>query len=352
MKSLFEQSIISFSGVYAEKGVALYGLRNGNLEMLVSNLGARVVGLWAPGRDGKRANVCLGYRSAEAYMSDEVYLGAAVGPLANRLANGQFTLNGKTYQMPVNAGKNCLHSGALGISKRIWKVRRVVEDSIEMSVEVFPENHQYPGRVVFHLRYTLTPENVLEMYCETVTDSPAPVNVTQHNYYNLKGEAGGDIADHWISMKADHIVEVGETFIPTGKLLPVENTPFDLRGGRVIAHALSEPHPQIALAGGFDHTFVFSPHRPWEEPLVTVVSESAGRKMELFTNQPGVQFYTANSLKTETPGFSGKCYGHRGGFCLEAQNFPDAINQPGFPDSVVTPDHPGAFYAAYKFSVI
>ncbi len=351
-KSSTESLITSFPGHYGEKGVALYRLRNGDLEMLVSNLGATIVALFVPGRDGERANVCLGYRSAEAYGADEAYMGAAIGPLANRLANGQFTLNGKTYQMPVNAGKNCLHSAELGISKRVWNVHRLSEEAIEMAVEVLPESYQYPGRVSFHLLYTLTPENVLEICCKVVTESSAPVNFTQHNYYNLNGDAAGDIADHRISIKADHIVEVGEMFIPTGNLLPVENTPFDLRRGRVIAHALSEPHPQIALAGGFDHTFAFSPHHSWEEPLVTVVSESAGRKIELFTNQPGVQFYTANSLKTKAPGFSGKRYGHRGGLCLEAQNFPDAINQPGFPDSVVKPDHPGTFYAAYKFSVI
>ncbi len=327
----------------------LYYLKNANLQMFVSNYGATIVALWTPDRDEVVDNVCLGYRSLREYVNGDSYLGAAVGPLANRIANGRFIVDGKAYQMPQNANGNCLHSARLGISKKVWQVESISEKSITMTTLVNDEEHVFPANVSFRLTYSLTSENALDMHCEISTDSTAPINFTQHNYYNLKGAGQGDILNHKMLIQANSIVPVGEGFIPTGELMDVMNTPFDFRSAIPIGDRILRNHPQIIIAQGFDHTFVFDNNRI-EYPVVTVCEDESGRKMEVFTNQPGIQFYTGNFLNGADIGVTGEPIARRGAFCLEAQNFPDAVNQPTFPDTLVRPNDPVLFSAVYKFS--
>lgn len=349
-ENLFDDIRKSFCSDSVREGKTdLYYLKNAALQMFVSNYGASVVALWTPDRNGVLDNICPGYRSLREYVNGDSYLGAAVGPLANRIANGRFIVDGQAYQMPQNANGNCLHSASLGISKKVWHVESVSEKSITMTTLVIGEEHVFPANVLFRLTYSLTSDNALDIQCKISTDGTAPINFTQHNYYNLKGEGQGDILNHKILIHANSIVPVGEGFIPTGELMDVKNTPFDFRLAAPIGDRVFRKHSQITLAHGFDHTFVFDNIRN-DYPVVEVCEDESGRKMEVFTNQPGAQFYTGNFLNVADIGVSGKPFARRGAFCLEAQNFPDAVNQPTFPDTLVHPNEPMLYSAVYKFS--
>lgn len=352
MNNVLQPIYNSFIENNTDPNTQIFHLKNNQLEILVSNLGATIVGITAPDRNGVYENICLGYKSAKEYLNGSSYFGAAVGPLANRIAEGQFVVNGNRYQLPVQDGKNSLHSGSFGFSNVLWEVIDVCENAIELSFSLKALENVYPANVLFSLKYTLTESDELDMCCDITSDGKAPVTFTQHNYYNLKGEGCGNITDHNIAINADHIVEVLEDFIPTGFLLPVINTPFDFNTPAIISEKINDKHEQMEIAGGFDHTFAFCKGRDMKLPVVTVVSPKSGRKMEMFTNQPGVQFYTGNFLDGNDIGSSGKSYMHRGGFCLEAQNYPDAVNQTGFPDPFVDIDKPQRFHARYKFSVV
>jgi aldose 1-epimerase len=324
----------------------LFFLTNpGGLSISISNLGGVITQIFAPDRDGKMANICLGFDDLSRYLTESPYFGALIGRYGNRIARGRFALDGRVYQLDTNNGPHHLHGGVVGFDKRIWDAR---QDGNQLTMKLVSEDGDqgYPGRLEVTVVYTLTADNALDMAFEAVTDKPTPVNLTQHCYFNLAGQ--GDILGHELMIDADGYLPIDETSIPFGVIAPAEQGPFDFRSARSIGSMIGTHHSQLANGGGYDHTFVLNKAAGLR--LAARVREpGSGRVLELWTEEPGVQFYSGNFLdgSLENKGWR---YIHRGGFCLEPQHFPNSPNQPNFPNVIL---RPGARYrtkSAFRFT--
>ena len=313
------------------------------LQAEIAELGGAIVSLTAQGRDGEFADVVLGFDDLGSYLADtNPYFGVVVGRYANRIAGGRFTLDGETYVLPRNDGKNSLHGGIRGLSRVVWE-GEPFENSDGAGVVLryrSPDGEEgYPGNVDFRVRYLLTSVGDLRIEAEAVTDEPTVVNLSFHSYFNLKGEGEGDILDHELLLNSEQYTPVDDTLIPTGAIAPTEGTPMDFRTAAAIGDRIDEDFDQLRFGGGYDHNWVL---RPAEEDgemrlAATVVEPTSGRKLVVRTTAPGLQLYTGNFLDGALVGKSGRPYVHRSGLCLETQHFPDSPNQPGFPSTVLRP---------------
>jgi aldose 1-epimerase len=330
----------------------LYTLTNGNgMTVNITNYGGIITKLMAPDKNGGWTDVVLGFDSLAPYLNDSPYFGALVGRYGNRIAKGKFKLNGKEYTLPVNNGPNSLHGGLKGFDKVIWKATEIKKDSVVgLQLEYLSKDMEegYPGNLTVKVVYTLDNDNALSINYTATTDKPTVINLTNHSYFNLTG-LKRDILDHEVTLVSDSIVPVDKNLIPTGKLRAVEGTPFDFRKSVKISEGINKTDEQLQNAGGFDHCWVIKRTEPGLMLFATVREPESGRKMEVFTTEPAVQFYTGNFLDGSLKG-KNVTYAKRFGFCLETEHYPDSPNQPQFPSTVLNPGDTYNTTTKYRFS--
>ncbi len=320
-----------------------------------TNYGAIITTLVVPDREGNMADVTLGYDDLAGYINaiDRPYFGAVVGRYGNRIANGKFTLEGTEYTLALNNGPNSLHGGNIGFDKVVWDAEIVGDNSVKFTYLAKDMEEGYPGNLTVNVTYTLTDDNEIVIDYEATTDKSTPVNLTQHAYFNLKGEGEGTILDHELMINALRYTPVDATLIPTGELAPVDGTPFDFREAKRIGRDIEQTDEQLQFGGGYDHNWVLNRTKgEGELELAARLYEpTTGRVLEVFTTEPGMQFYCGNFLRGNLNGKSGKPYVHRGGLVLETQHFPDSPNQPSFPDTILKPGETLKSQTIFKFSV-
>lgn len=337
--------------------IELYTLKNSSgMTVKITNYGAIITSIVVPDRDGKVADIALGYDRVEAYINavDKPYFGAVVGRYGNRIANGEFTLDGETYSLLKNNGENHLHGGAIGFDKVVWTVEAYGNGkSLTLSYLAKDKEEGYPGNLILTVTYTLRADNSLVVDYQATTDKATPVNVTQHTYFNLKGEGEGSILDHELMLNARKFTPVDEGLIPTGDMPAVAGTPFDFTIAKSIGRDIGQDHEQLKFGLGYDHNWVLNKNgQGGELTLAARVHEpTTGRVMEVHTTEPGIQFYCGNFLDGRLKGKAGKPYVYRGGFCLETQHFPDSPNQPHFPSTILKPGETHHSQTIFKFSV-
>jgi aldose 1-epimerase len=344
----------SFGTLPDGTAVDLYTLTNASgVEIRASNYGGIIVSLKTPDRTGKLDDIVLGMDSLEGYLKGVPYFGAIVGRYGNRIANARFSLEGKTYTLAANNGKNALHGGLRGFDKQAWKAEpfeRAGEVGLVLT-HVSPDGDQgYPGALSAKVTYTLTDQNELAIDYEATTDKATPINLTQHSYFNLAGAGTRDVLAHELMLNADRYTPVDATLIPTGELAPVEGTPFDFRTSTAIGSRIDASHPQITFGGGYDHNYVLTRQGDGLSLAARVVEPTSGRVLEVRTTEPGVQFYTGNFLDGTITGKGGHVYQKRFGFCLETQHYPDSPNKPSFPSAIVRPGTPWRSKTVFAFS--
>jgi aldose 1-epimerase len=320
--------------------VSLYTLTNARgAQVSIITYGARVQSIKVPDPHGKFADVVLGYDNLDGYLKDTAYFGAIAGRYANRIAHGEFKLDGVTYHLPLNDGPNSLHGGFQGFDKRVWSAKDVSTpqaEALELSYLSKDGEEGYPGNLSARVVYTLTPRNELRIEYWATTDKDTIVNLTNHSYFNLAGGGTGDILGEILTINADHFTPIDPTFIPTGEIRSVAGTPFDFRKPTAIGARINEDNQQLKFAKGYDDNFVLN--RDGKKGLVLaarVYDKASGRQLEVWTTQPGLQFYSGNFLDGSLHGKGGVAYGYRDGFCLETQHFPDSPNHPNFPSTVL-----------------
>ena len=325
------------------KTVHLYTLKNENgMIAKIMTYGAIITELRVPDKAGKTADVVLGFDNLDAYLKGHPYFGAVVGRVGNRICKGKFSLDGKDYQLAVNNGPNHLHGGLKGFDKQVWDARPFQSDagpSLELTYTSKDGEEGYPGNLTVKITYTLTKDNELKVFMTGETDQATPVNLAQHTYWNLAGEGSGTILDHEILLNADHYTPTDETLIPTGKIDPVEGTPYDFRTARKIGEKIGEipGNPELKNPGGYDINMVLNGKLGEKKLVARVKDPASGRILEIHTTEPGVQFYSGNFLDGTLTGKSGKIYQRHYGFCLETQHYPDSINRPEWPTVVLKP---------------
>jgi len=333
--------------------VILYTLTNAHgVEISAMNYGGIIQSIRVPDRNGKFADIVLGHDTAEGYMPNPPYIGAIVGRYANRIANGTFTLDGKTYTLPKNDGPNTLHGGTTKtFDKVIWESQPLKgKNAVSFTYLSADGEEGFPGNLKVTVTYTLTDSNELVIDYDATTDKATPINVSQHSYFNLKGEGIGDILDHEIMINADKFTPVDKNLIPTGELRPVKGTPLDFTTSTRIGARIDDSYDQIVLAHGYDHNWVINRKGDGLTLAARVYEPTTGRVLEVSTTQPGVQFYTGNFLDGTVTGKAGHVYKRRYGLCLETQHFPDSPNHPDFPSTILRPGEKFHQETVFKFS--
>jgi len=329
--------------------VSVFTLTNASgMTVKILDLGGIITEIHVPDRSGTFADVALGFDTLAPYLGDSPYFGALIGRYGNRIARGRFTLDGQDYTLPVNNGKNHLHGGVPGFDRVKWQAR-IDNDELVLSYRSVDGEQGYPGTLDATVRYSLTDDNAIVVRFHATTDRATPVNLTQHSYFNLAG--GGSILDHELLLDADAFVPIDADLIPFGALAPVGGTPFDFVSGRRVGERIAEDDEQLRHGGGYDHCFALN--KPSGKALTRaarVIDQHSGRVLELFTEEPGVQFYSGNFLDGSLSG-KGQTYGHRSGFALEPQHFPDSPNQPAFPNTILRPGEVYETESRFRFSV-
>jgi aldose 1-epimerase len=345
---------VSFGKTADGASVDIYTLTNrGGMEARITNYGAIVVSLTAPDRDHNFADVVLGFNDLESYLKGHPYFGAIVGRYGNRIAKGRFTLNGVEYKLAVNNGENHLHGGIKGFDKVVWtakSVRTKVGPAVSLTYLSKDGEEGYPGNLTVKVVYTLTNNNELRIDYTESTDKDTVANVTHHSYFNLAGEGNGDILNHQVTLKANRFIPTDAGSIPTGELRNVQGTPFSFLKPTAVGERINQADQQLEFGKGYDHTWVVNGRAGTLRQAASVYESTTGRVMDVWTTEPGVQFYTGNFLDGTLTGKSGKLYPHRSGFCLETQHYPDSPNQPKFPTTTL---RKGAVYKSttiYRFS--
>jgi aldose 1-epimerase len=336
--------------------VELFTLRAGGLELRAIAYGGTIVSLRAPDRDGILDDIVLGHDSLRGYLEHSPYFGAIVGRYANRIAHGRFTLDGVDHQLARNDGEQHLHGGIRGFDKVVWGATAGASGAGAgvSFTHVSPDGDEgYPGTLEAVVTYTLTTHGELEIDYVARSDRPTVVNLTQHSYFHLGAGRTASILDHELTVYADELVPVNAGLIPTGEIATVQGTPFDFRSPTRIGERIAEPHEQLRLAGGYDHCYVLR-RAGRERSLVHAarVAESlSGRTLDVYTTEPGMQLYSGNFLDGSIRGKESRIYGHRSGFCLETQHYPDSPNQPAFPSVVLRPGEEYRSRTVYSFGV-
>ena len=315
---------------YNDGSIHIFTLTNAHgLRADITNLGGRVVSLWVPDKHGQLRDVVLGFDNPEDYLPENHRsdFGAVIGRYANRLNNGQITIDGKTYQLPQNDGKNCLHGGPDGWQYRLFNVESVSNHRLVLSLVSEDGDSGFPGNVCARVTYTLTDDNALEIDYEAVTDSDTVINLTNHSYFNLNGDASTDILNHLLTIDAARYTPIDKTFIPTGELATAEGTPMDFRQPKPIGRDINADFEQLHIGHGYDHNWVLNTKGDDSRPCARLESPLTGITMEVYTTEPGMQVYTGNFLDGTVTGKGGVVYQQRCAVCLETQKFPDSPNQ-------------------------
>lgn len=318
----------------------------------VITYGGIITSLKTRDRQGRLDDIVLGYDSLEGYLRESPYFGAIVGRYANRIANGRFTLDGHTYELPVNNGPNSLHGGLVGFDKLVWHARSFehAHDAGVALTLTSPDGDQgYPGRLDVQVTYTLNDDDELIVDYAATTTRATPVNLSQHSYFNLTGSARRDVLDHVLQLNASAYTPDDSTLIPTGEMASVAGTPFDFRTPTAIGARINADDEQIRIGGGYDHNFVVD--GSGMRLAARVVEPSSGRTLEVSSDEPGVQLYTGNFLDGTIRGKGGRVYGHRYAFCLETQHYPDSPNHPAFPTTILRPGERFSSRTVFRFGV-
>jgi len=335
--------------------VELYTLTNAHgVEVRITNYGGIVTHLLVPDRGGVLGDVVLGYDSLSGYLEGSPYFGAIVGRYGNRIARGRFLLDGVEYNLATNNGDNHLHGGSRGFDKVVWAAEPYeaeAEAGLRLSYGSDDCEEGYPGRLTVAVTYALTNENELRIEYLAETDKPTVVNLTHHSYFNLAGHDSGDILGHELELAASRFTPADSGLIPTGELQQVAGTPMDFREPLGIGARIDATDEQLHYGGGYDHNFVLDAYDGTLRFAARVYEPTSGRVMEVYTTEPGIQFYSGNFLDGSNVGKGGTPYEHRAGFCLETQHFPDSPNQPQFPSTVLRPGERYQSRTIYKFSV-
>jgi aldose 1-epimerase len=334
--------------------VYIYTLSNAKgMRARVISYGGIVTSLTAPDRSGKYADVVLGLEDIASYQREGGYYGAIIGRYGNRIGGAQFTLENKTYKLSKNNGANTLHGGLKGFDKRVWSAREVsgpTGKSLELTYVSKDGEEGYPGTLSVRVSYTVTPDNELKIEYRATTDRPTVVNLTNHSYFNLAGAGSGDILKHRVTIYADSFTPVDPGLIPTGEIKPVKGTPFDFTSPHDVGERIGQSDPQLQYGKGYDHNYVLRSRNGSLAKAAEVYDPGSGRVMEVWTTEPGVQFYTGNNLPGALKGKDGKTYGLRGALCLETQHYPDSPNKPSFPTTELKPGTTYRTTTVYKFS--
>lgn len=329
------------------KRIGLFTLRNPNgMIAQITNYGAKIVSLYAPDKDGKLADVVLGFSTLKEWQEKETYFNAVIGRYANRIKDGRFELDGKQYQLAVNNGTNHLHGGNIGFNEKVWEVVGQTKHSVSLHYRSKDGEENYPGNLDVYVTYNLTLDNALEISYEAKTDKPTIVGFTNHAYFNLKGEGEGDVRDHVLQVFADEYTPFDDTACPTGEIAPVDNTPMDFREPQIIGSRIDDPF--FAPGRGIDNNFVLHKIEGKKKPELAAIVSADGRTMEVWTTMPGLQVYTGNWIE-KNMGKSGREYDAQTAVCLEAQNFPNSPNIASFPSPVLRPGEIYFHQCVYRF---
>lgn len=341
-------------GAVEGEPVERHTLTNANgMEVAILTYGGIIQSIRVPDKNGTMADVVLGFDNIDDYVSKSPYFGAIVGRYANRIAKGEFALDGKTYHLAINNDPNSLHGGNKGFDKRIWTASNASDTSLTLSYTSPDGEEGYPGTLDVSVTYSLNDKNELRLDYIATTDAKTVLNLSNHSYFNLAGEGSGTIEGHQLQLNASHYTPVDETLIPTGEIAPVSGTPFDFTAAKSIGQGIRDgSSDQILIAHGFDHNFVLDRPQGDQESLVqaaTVTEPTTGRTLEITTTQPGVQFYSGNFLDGSFAGIGGEAYRQGDAFCLETQHFPDSPNQPDFPSTELSPGEEFRASTVYRF---
>ena len=343
-----------FGKTSAGENVDLYTLRNADgIEAKITNYGGIVTSLKVPDRKGKFDDVVLGFNDLDSYLKGHPYFGALIGRYGNRIAKGRFTLNGVEYKLAVNNGENHLHGGIKGFDKVVWTGREMKTKAGPAVVLTYLSKdgeEGYPGNLRVRVVYTLTNNDELKIDYSATTDKDTVINLTHHSYFHLAGEGNGDILNHVVTINGNRFLPTDAGSIPTGELRPVAGTPFDFFKATAIGARINQDDEQLKLGNGYDHTWVINGRAGTMRLAATAYEPTSGREMQVWTTEPGMQFYTGNFLDGTLTGKSGKIYQRRFGFCFETQHFPDSPNHPSFPTTTLKK---GATYKSttiYRFS--
>ncbi|MEM9142364.1 MAG: aldose epimerase family protein [Bacteroidota bacterium] len=340
-----------------EKGesVMLYKLKNAHgMAVDIMTYGGTIISLKVPDRDGNIQNVVLGYDSLAPYLRPNPYFGSLIGRYGNRIAKGRFSLDGKEYELAKNNGENHLHGGIKGFDKVVWQASEEKGPGFAKLILAYTSadmEEGYPGNLDVVVTYTLTDSNELEVLYEAVTDKKTIVNLTQHAYFNLSGDFGQDILDHGLQLYTAYYLPVDGQLIPTGKLASVKQTPFDFTTAKPIGKDINADHDQIGIGLGYDHCWAFGDPDGGFRKIATVKHPNSGRVMDVFTTEPGVQFYSGNFLDGSLPRPGGGTYGYRSGLCLETEHYPDSPNRPEFPSTALSPGEKYTSKTSFRFTV-
>ncbi len=347
----------SFDTTLVNQKVTLYTLKNANgVTAQFTNYGARLVALWVPDKDGNFQDVVWGYESIKDYLkATDFFAGPIVGRYGNRIGKGQFSIDGKQYQLTLNNNGNQLHGGAGGFYTKVWTANQFKndkgEDALEMTYLSPAGEEGYPGNLTIKVTYTLTDSNALAINYEATCDSATIINPTSHVYFNLHGTSAESTNSHILTIYADKYTPTDSLLIPTGEIASVDSTPLDFRKPTVIGERINEDFLALKYGKGYDHNFVLN-KEPGEVKLAAEVYEpGTGIDMKVLTDQPGIQFYSGNFMDGVDTGKRGEKHNYRSGFALETQNFPDAPNHANFPNSVLRPGETYKQFSVYEFSV-
>jgi len=345
----------SFGKTTGGEQIDLYTLSNKKgMEVAITNFGATVVTLKVPDRAGKATDIVLGYDTLDGYEKGTSYFGATVGRYGNRIAGGKFSIDGKTYTLPKNNGENTLHGGIVGFNKKVWKAREIASkggESLEMTYLSADGEEGFPGNLSTKVVFTLPADrNELKIDYTATTDKDTVLNLTNHSYFNLAGEGNGDILDHVMTLHAKQFTPVDKGLIPTGELKNVAGTPMDFNNATAIGKRINESDEQLVFGKGYDHNWVLTRAGGSELSIAAEAYDpKSGRKLEVLTTEPGVQFYSGNFLDG-AKGKGNKPYPQRAAFCLETQHFPDSPNHPNFPSTLLKPHAVFHSQTVFRFS--
>nr|WP_157255733.1 aldose epimerase family protein [Pedobacter sp. Leaf41] len=343
----------SFQKEIDGKSTGLYTLKNKNqAEAIFTNYGGRLVSLLMPDKDKKMVDVVVGFKSVSDYQnSTEPYFGATIGRFGNRIAKGKFTLDGKKYQLFTNNGQNTLHGGKKGYQDVVWDAKQINEHTIQFDYLSKDGEENFPGNLKVTVTYTLTDDNELKMDYQASTDKTTVLNLTNHAFFNLNGEGSGDILNHEVEIFADEYTPVDSTLIPTGKIEKVKNTPFDFTTATNIGARIKDNNEQLTFGKGYDHNYVLNKTKAMNMfQAASVKGDKSGIVMDVYTQEPGLQFYSGNFMQSKNKFKGGSKDDFRTAFCMETQHFPDSPNQPGFPSTVLKPGQVYKTSSIYKFS--
>ena len=334
--------------------VDLYTLRNAKgIETTITNYGGKIVTLKTPDRKGQFADIVLGFDNLAQYLDKNPFFGSLVGRYANRIANGEFKLDGHTYTLARNNGPNTLHGGLVGFDKKVWQAEDASGregHSLRLQYVSKDGEENFPGTLTTTVTYTLTDSNELKIDYQATTDKNTVLNLTNHSYFDLSGAGSGEILDHIVTINADRFTPVNANLIPTGELKSVEGTPFDLRKPTPVRARINDKDQQLEYGSGYDHNFVLNGNGSSPQFAARAMDPKSGRVLEVLTTQPGVQFYTGNHLGNGIKGKGGTTYNYRCGLCFETQHFPNSPNQPDFPTTELKPGQRFHHVTVFKIS--